>query len=82
LILLVGDLGNNDGVLKGGLGGQLPSLEGLLFARFIEHHVLGKLAGIRQVDNIAVRSETEGALITLAVVLESAASDPNIKALL
>ena len=66
-------------MLEGRIGGQLLGLKSLFLASFIKHHVLSQLAWVGQVDNVAVGSNAKSPLIPLAMVLQSAASNPDIK---
>lgn len=68
-MLFISDLGHNDWMLEWSFGGQLLSFERLLLTSFIEHHVLGKLAGVGEVNNIAVVSDSESSNEPLAVML-------------
>lgn len=66
-------------MLEGCLGGQLLGLKSLFLTSFIEHHFLSQLAWVGQVDNVAVGSNAKSPFVPLAMVLQSAASDPDIK---
>lgn len=66
-------------MLKGRIGGQLLGLKSLFFTSFIKHHILSQLAWIGKVDNVTIRSYAKSSLISFAVVLQSAASNTDIK---